>query len=236
MTTIPFLFLAQCLFVYFVAGRVDAQSTAYKLIFPLLAWGVLSAILALTGVYDSQAFLSLLPGFWINAVPFVIVAAVMLAAPGTRTDLANIAAQTPHHWFVAIQILRISALGTLVKTVAGEFPEHIELSVGLTDLAFGFSALYVYRLVKNSKLSADALVMWHLVGILLLVIPAGMSIQAGLPGPLQTFTTPPTSEVLFDFPMVLAPSLVVPGFLLLNVLGTYAARLQPVDKPAHVEK
>jgi hypothetical protein len=35
---------------------------------------------------------------------------------------------------------------------------------------------------------------------------------------------------MFDFPIVLAPSLVVPVFLLLNILGVYAARTQSRER------
>jgi hypothetical protein len=39
----------------------------------------------------------------------------------------------------------------------------------------------------------------------------------GLSGPLHVFDGPPASEALFVFPMALAPTVVVPFFLLLNL-------------------
>ena len=41
--------------------------------------------------------------------------------------------------------------------------------------------------------------------------------QMGLPGPLQVFDGPPASEALLVYPMALAPTVVVPIFLMLNL-------------------
>jgi hypothetical protein len=69
-----------------------------------------------------------------------------------------------------------------------------------------------------------------MTGVLLIVIPGEIAIQTGLPGRFHVFATQPTSEVMLDFPIVLAPSLVVPVFLLLNILGVYAARTQSGER------
>ncbi|MEM8837695.1 MAG: hypothetical protein AAGE89_06355, partial [Pseudomonadota bacterium] len=75
----------------------------------------------------------------------------------------------------------------------------------------------------RNAISPDALVIWHLVGVLIILVPGGLAIQSGLPGPLQVFKDHPTSEVMFDWPMVMALSLVVPAFLLLNIFAAFAA-------------
>ncbi len=54
---------------------------------------------------------------------------------------------------------------------------------------------------------------------------APLLIQLGLPGALQVFTQPPTAEVVYRFPMSLAPIMVVPTFVTFNLLGIWRERL-----------
>lgn len=232
MTTLPFLLMAQLAFLLGAARRAGALVWPLLLLAGvLLVWGAASTALALNGIYDDPRLLALLPGFWLSAVPFVLVAVTILAVAPLRAALWSIATAVPEHWFVGIQVLRLAALGTLIKTVQGAFPLTVEAAIGLTDIAFGLSALLLYRLARNGRLSPDALMIWHLVGALLVLIPGGLSIQTNLPGPLHIVEAPDVTGAIFDFPMVLAPSLVVPVFLMLNLLGAFAAYTKMVDAP-----
>lgn len=76
------------------------------------------------------------------------------------------------------------------------------------------------------KISADALILWHITGIVIVAVPGVLAIQAGLPGAMQVFSQPPTAEIMLEYPMVLGPSLVVPLFFLFNGLGAWAAYVQ----------
>ena len=231
-STIPFLFASQFMFLALAARRAanhltgpsSAMPAALSLGTAMLAWGAISGWLSLSGFYDGPVFLGLFPGFWFALVPMVIAFALVGSFAPLRRGLADIARQTPAHWFVGIQALRVAALGTLIRSLQDAFPHHVEIAMGLTDLAYGVSALFLYPLAKAGRLSRDALVIWHAVGILVIVVPGGAAIQTGLPGPMQLFAEPPTAEAMFDFPMVLAPSVVVPVFMMLNMLAIAAAR------------
>ena len=222
---LPAIFVVQIAYVLALGARASRRGLLAMAIVSvaLFGWALLTAWFARSGVYDAQGFLALLPGIWLPAVPFVLVA-VLLVVPSVRGGLKDIATTTPARWLVAIHGLRILAVGTLVKTVQGTFPLEVELAIGLTDLAYGLSALWVFALARSKRISADALVLWHLVGIALILVPGLPSLQAGLPGPFQAFDRFPTSAVMLDWPMVLGPTLVVPLFLLLNLLGALAAR------------
>lgn len=225
LSTIPLLFAAQIGFLALAAMRArtaKAFAAATIIAVVLLAWGFASAAIALGGVYDSGGFLRLLPGLWLPAVPFVVVLTTFVL-PVVRTGLSDMLQAVPADWFVGIQALRIAALGTLIKTIQGDFPLEVELAIGLTDLAFGLSAVWMFVLARCGSVSADALAIWHLVGVLIILMPGELVLQTGLPGPLRVFTEYPTSEVMLDWPMALAPSLVVPCFLLLNIFGAVAA-------------
>lgn len=229
-SSIPFLFIAQSLFLLTAASHTKRRmrsphtgSTGIIVISSLSLWGGLSTYLSTSGVYATSAFLSLMPGLWLPFIPFIIVGLILLALPFTRISVQDVALAVPSHWWVGIQALRILALGTLLKTTTGHFPVHVELAVGLTDAAFGMSGVFIYRLAKSHRISVDALALWHVVGLLIIMLPGELAIQTGLPGKLQIFSAPPTAEIMLAFPMVLAPSLVVPIFLMLNILGAYAA-------------
>ncbi len=221
---IPLLFIAQATFLLVTARRVGGTVSIVVLLTALGTWGAISALLALNGVYRSAEFLDTNPGFWLPATPFAIV--IILCALGPiRRALIIVATHTPQRWFIAIQALRIAALGTLLRTTKGGFPLHVELSIGLTDLAFGLSAALLLWITSRRNLSEDALIIWHLVGVLIIILPGEWAIQAGLPGPLGAYdyTGIHSSAPMLEYPMVLAPSFVVPIFLILNLLGAYGA-------------
>ncbi|MGX9356656.1 hypothetical protein ACS3SW_16270 [Roseobacteraceae bacterium S113] len=237
VSTIPALFIAQVLFFISLAVKTRTGAaflSAAIFIGVLGAWGVGSATMALNGVYETDAFLSLMPGLWLPAVPFLVVSLVLLF-PGARTGVLSMADAVPLHWFVAIQTLRVFALGTLIKTIQGNFPLEVELAIGVTDLAFGLSAIWLFSKVKKGLVSPDALMIWHIVGVLIIVLPGEVAMQSGLPGPLQVFSEYPTSQVMLDWPMVLAPSLVVPIFLLFNILAAVAAYRARLTSPTSKE-
>ena len=57
-----------------IQGHLDQSGARmiYWLMAILLCWGIASSTLAITGVYLSPSFLSLLPGFWLPFVPFIL--------------------------------------------------------------------------------------------------------------------------------------------------------------------
>ena len=241
ISSVPFLFAAQVLFLLKADQFAQKQGTSSHYsrkavlitITALTLWGCLSAALSLGGLYDDLSFLSMLPGLWLPLVPIVIAGLVLLFLPLARTRFHQIALAVPPQWWIGIQTLRLFAVGTLIKTVIGQFPVHVELAIGLTDLAFGLSAAVLFSVVKARRMAADAIALWHIVGILIILIPGELAVQTGLPGGLQVFSNPPTAEVMLDFPMVLAPTLVVPVFLMLNALGAYAALQSQVLRRQH---
>jgi hypothetical protein len=106
---------------------------------------------------------------------------------------------------------------TSLKAVAGQFPAYFALLVGAPDLLFGLSALVFAWQTSIRQLSQRFLIAWNLIGVAV-ILPAAPLIQLGLPGPIQIFTSEPTAEKLLDFPMVLAPSIIVPTLVLLNLV------------------
>ncbi len=211
-----------------IAIRVHRTATAgllkprgawsvHGLLLILLGWGITSATLALAGVYRSPRFLALLPGLWLPLIPFVISIGGVLLSTTLRGALRAVADHTtPRFWYL-LQALRVLAIGTIFKTIAGEFPIYFALLVGVPDLLFGLSAIIVARRLSRQAIRPGALIAWNAIGVAV-ILPAVPLIQMGLPGPLQVFTAEPTALKVLEFPMVLAPSVIVPLFMLLNFL------------------
>ena len=197
------------------------------LIVAMSLWAIADIALSSAGIYSSKPFLALLPGLWLPLVPLVVVG-LMILHPHARKGLKDLAEHTPRHWLVGIQTLRSIAITTPLAVVHAHFKVDpaiwlVELSIGLSDAAFGFSAFLLYRPVRSFRVSSDAMVIWHAVGILLILVPGPFAIQMGLPGPYQIREAVPSPPAMLILPTVLAPSLVVPCFMLLNALGIVTA-------------
>jgi len=225
LSSIPFL-IAAVLTVLFVFARearagghmsISEQIVFSGYLLVIALWSAASAYLAYSGTYLSETVLALMPGLWLNLVPLFLAAPFLLGSPGFRRALVAIADHTPDHWFVYLQALRIFAIGTLIETARGTFPLYFEIGVGITDLAFGLSALIVAPAVRAGRLSRRALGFWHLTGFAIIALPAGLLLQLGLPGPLHVFDAQPTAEALFAYPMALAPTVLVPLLILINL-------------------
>ena len=223
LSSLPLLLVALFGFITFMGARAWRTGTLTRseaaLLFGFFAAGALwtwvCAELALSGTARSAEFLFWLPGLWLPYTIILILQPLRLMAFG-RQALYKLMDEVPPAAIVALEGLRILGLGTLIKTFQGTFPVHFEVLTGIPDLLFGFSALAVLWLIARGKITWRGLVLWHLAGLFLLV-PAGLFIQLGLPGPLQLFSSPPTSLALFEFPMILAPASAVPLFAFINV-------------------
>lgn len=219
---VPALAVGLLLFWLFVSIRtikLGKLRRYYAIMIPiwlslLACWGMYSKELAMTGVYDSKAFLDTMPMFWIPLVPIGITA-VMMLLPSFRFAVVTIISshQTAFIW---LQALRILAIGTLIKMYMGVFPVSFAIAVAIPDMLFGLSAIVVARKSMRGTLSPKCLFKWNILG-LLAVLPAAPVIgQMALPGAMYYFTSLPDGRALFDYPMVIAPSLVVPFFLIMN--------------------
>lgn len=225
LSTIPFLIAGLIGFVGWLALRAERQGgvtrserrATWAVLAIVAAWAVLSAHLASSGTYLSSELLEWMPGLWLPLVPFAIVGIALGVSRDFRRALVGILDVTPPQWLVYVQAVRISALGTLIKTMQGKFPLHFELGVGIPDLLFGLSALWIAWAVRRGAIGWGGLAIWNLLGFALVALPALLLTQMGLPGPMQVFEGPPASEVLLVYPMALAPTVVVPFFLMLNL-------------------
>lgn len=183
----------------------------------LVCYALGAAALGARGLYVDPAVLASLPGLWIQGLTSAAFVVPVLLFRRLREELREIADTTPWHWLAYFHALRIAALGTAYKTWIGEFPAYFELLVGVPDLLFGISALYVGRQARRGELTRRGFLWWNVAGALVIVPAAPIVLQLGLPGPLQIFDSLPDARAVFAWPMSIAPVFGVPLFVVLNL-------------------
>ncbi len=180
------------------------------LLFILLFWAGFVGYQTNMGAFTQEQISSMMPGYWMPYIPVVIAVTLMLLFAPLRDGIRRLVDETPQHWLTGIHMLRILALGTLIKASLGLFPERFAWFVGGPDLLFGLSAIAVTLLARRGRLSDDFLMLWHLVGALVILLP--------IIGLMHIFMHEALFAELWAFPMVLAPALVVPTLVMLNLM------------------
>ena len=186
----------------------------------LALWVLASSALGLAGVYLHPValnFLPLLAGF---LVPTLFVVALLWQYRSFHSAVRSLILSVPLSWLLGVHCLRITALGSILKYLDGELPAHFILPVAVPDFLVGLSALPLALWVSPEKpLGRWFLTAWNLAGSLVFVY-AGLALHFSVSGPLQLFTSGPTTESIFRFPLVLVPTFLVPFFV-----GLHAATL-----------
>lgn len=226
---VPLLILTQLLAVIIatrVASKKNAMSPSsarwiYFIVTILAIWAGISTWLALSGVYLTEGFLATYPTFWLPFIPIIIVSLALIISETAWDAVRELIDATPMAWLVGIHALRILAIGSLIKAWQGKFALSFALYVGIPDLIFGLSALVVLKLLSSNRIGTKGLVVWNLVGFFAIIPGTPIVAQMGLPGALYTFTETPSITTLYEYPMVLAPSFVVPMFVMINLLVAF---------------
>jgi hypothetical protein len=182
----------------------------------MLAWMILV-------IFASQRGFFLKHTRWLsNLVGVVLVvafAAVLFGAIGVaREGLLIAASGTSDLQLVSIHVLRLLAIGTVIKYIQGQLPLHFVIFGSLPDFLFAVSAVVVTILAANGLLGRDFLIVWHLVGFSLF-FGAGISMFFSVPSPLRIYHGEPDASIVFRFPMVLAPNFTVPLFMLAHAFA-----------------
>lgn len=218
MSSLPILIFLLFIFMTLVVRHlrrlgqlhITEKRSINNLLVILLGWCALSGYLSSKGVYSSPQFISMAPGYWLPYIPVFLVIAIVMLSKSLRDGLRKIVDFTPSYWLTGIHILRIFAIGSIVKASMGLFPEKFAYYMGVPDLIFGLSAILITYLSCLQRLHSNIIIFWHISGALAILTPA-LSL-------MHIFMDEALFPELFVFPMVLAPTLVVPMFVMLNLL------------------
>lgn len=232
LSTIPFLIFILFCFLLFLIKRLSRAGRLSKsqhncllgLVVVLFSWGAASAYCSARGIYLSTEFLDLAPGYWLPLVPVVIVVILVMLVPTLRQGLRILVDNTPVRWLTAIHQLRILALGSIIKAFNGLFPAKFAWYVGIPDFIFGLSAILLTVVVHRRPHIADrSLLLWNLSGAMVILGPAF--------GLMHIYMHEPLFTKLFDFPMALAPTFIVPIFVMLNLLVVWRLSEKSFSQP-----
>ncbi len=182
--------------------------SVYFLLLAFFAWTAIAVVLGIKGIHLS--LMEQIPLLWQACVPVILLTIGLIFSRTLRSGLRGIAANTPLHWLVFAHALRIGAIGGVIKGIKGEITSGFVFWVGIPDFLFGLSALVVGWLLLRNTVSHTFLTIWNLVGASLILLPTFILMNYWMNEPGFVF--------IFEFPMVLAPSIVVPIFIFLNLL------------------
>ena len=225
------LVFAFCIFITHRARRDEAMSeietrSVYIFIGGLFLWTVAAAFLGLRGIHSSPELLDRVPFLWQAFVAVAMWMAMYIFSSTLRGALNGLADSTPATWLVFVQALRIGALGSIMKATRGEITSDYPLWVGIPDFLFGASAIVVGLLeLRKPGSYRKTLVAWSITGAAIILLPTF--------GLMPYWMNEPGFTFIFEFPMVMAPSIIVPIFILLNFLLAWKAMRQGVNGRAH---
>ena len=151
----------------------------------------------------------------------IVVAFAMIlfeTLPVASEGLARAAAAATDRELASIHILRLLAIGTIIKYLQRELPLHFVILGAVPDFLFGASAVVVTLLAGNSSLGQDFLIAWHWIGFSLF-LGAGISMFFSVPSPFRMYHGEPDASIVFRYPMTLAPNFTVPLFMLAHVFA-----------------
>lgn len=238
-STIPLLFLIQLVAIYKVitkthtSGHISAaqKNAIILLLMTLTFWGGLSTYLGMSGYYQSETFLSSLPGLWITQIPILIVMVPWMASKTLRQGIDEVIDNTPLHYIMAFEGLRVLAIGGIYKGYIGEFSQTFSRFIGIPDFIYGITTLIAAVLIYRKVWKEKSAIIINLIGFIIIAPFGILLINAGLPGPMYMIEEFPSLATIFEMPMALAPTLVVPIFIMVNFL--VAVRL--MRRKRHIE-
>ena len=129
-----------------------------------------------------------------------------------REGLLLAASVTSDIQLISFHVLRLLAIGTIIKYRQGKLPLHFVIFGSIPDFLFAVSAV-VTIIAANGPVAREFLIVWHLVG-LSVFLGAGISMWFSVPSLFRIFHGKPDASIVFQFPMVLAPNFTVPLFML----------------------
>ena len=239
--TVPLLIAALVMLVVWTVRQAlrqmdDGSKTVRplgSLLAVLLIWCGVSAALAATRFYVDEAVLGTLPFLYFPFIPAAVTILWIAVSPSLRNAVLSVVEQTPLHRIIAIQGLRIAAVGTIAKYVSGKLPAHFILPVGVPNLAIGISAVVIgYLLSKGIAIPRRALVGWNILGIGVFLLATPLA-HLSMPGPMQVYFTGSTTKEVFLFPMALVPTFMAPMLILLHTATIWKLLAESRSVPAN---
>jgi hypothetical protein len=138
--------------------------------------------------------------------------------PAAWQGVVSAAHNTSDLQLIYIHILRLLGIGAIVKFLHRELPLHFVILGSVPDILFALSAVALAVRGASGPFDPSFLVAWHLIGFSVF-LGAGISMFFSVPSPLRIYHNKPDTSIVFKFPMVLAPNLTVPLFMIAHLFA-----------------
>ncbi len=239
-STLPFLFVTQVvLMALAVRGAQRASMLSgvqarplYIVIALLVLWAPISAVFALKGAYTQPAVLERLPGLWITMVPVLVLMIPWAFSSDFRDSINSVVDAVGVHTVMLFEGLRVLAIGGIIKGLKGEFSPEIAFYLGIPDFIFGALSLLAGYLLYKKTLDLKWVIALNVYGFVIIVPGGQVLMNLGIPGPWHIIHSTPDMVSMFQFPMALAPTVVVPIFITINGFIIYYLMGRKGESPA----
>ena len=218
---IVWLGLTELAWISYWLLRPDEMNTGYTT--AVVLWIVVMLTWLPLAIYIGRRGFFLKHSRWMSnlvAVFMVVNVSVVMfeAIPGAKQGVIIAASAMTDSELASIHVLRLLAIGTIIKYLQRELPLHFLILGALPDFLFAVSAIVVTLMTGNESLSPGFLLAWHSIGCLAF-LGAGISMFFSVPSPLRIYQSGIDSSIAFKYPMFLAPNFTVPLFILAHVFA-----------------
>jgi hypothetical protein len=162
-------------------------------------------------IFLRQGMLQSFPIIWLPLVALTPLAIVSYLRWNLVLEIVD---NFPTTLFTALQAVRMLAVGSIIKWKMGIFPTAFAWGTAFPDMLFGLSAVFllVFQSHQDYPIQPMFLLLWNLTGFAI-ILPFGVSLlQLGM-APTKLYESNVSNDVVFEYPMVLGPALVVPTLL-----------------------
>jgi hypothetical protein len=200
-------------------GKISSEQKGQlnMILWAMIFWGAFSAYLGMNGYFTKESFLSSLPGLWITQIPVFIVMIPWVMSKSLRGATDAIIDHIPLHYIMVFEGLRVLAIGGVMKGFRGEFSLFFAKAVAIPDFLYGVLTLITAVLIYRGVWKEKSAIIVNLIGFVILVPGAMVLMNFSLPGSLNMIQESPNLSAIFEFPMSMAPTIVVPIFAIINL-------------------
>lgn len=194
----------------------------------VIAWFVLTFVLAKQGFYESTPSTTMPPRIGAAIVIPVIVGCALLALAPARRAIGRL----PLHWLVGAQAYRVAGGLFLIAWLQDDIPAEFALPAGIGDVLVGIAAPFVaLSLARHGVDRAwPKVVAWCTLGIADLVIAVTCGFLTA-PSAFQQLALDNPNAAITSYPLVLIPAFAVPASIVLHVFVLARVLRQPQAAP-----
>lgn len=184
-----------------------------KILILIILVGIIQTLISSTNFYSDTS--SIPPRFLLLVLPSFIIVTSVFSIEKYREVCLNFDVK----FLILIHTARI--LVEIVLHALYEIkliPYHMTYEGTNFDILIGISAIVVYYLYVNNKLSRKALLTWNIIGLIFLINIVATSVISA-PGPQQLIAFEQPNNAVQHFPFSLLPAVIVPIVFFSHVLS-----------------